>query len=103
MKLSESEQKTRWRDTSADAISARLYAALSAIEKSQRDVAQRLGKKTQTLNSQFKKGAPSIDLLDYFYVEHDIDANFILFGDTSQIEPETRAKILTALSLATTS
>ena len=98
MRYEEKEKLTRHRDTSDEAVASRLKAAVLVSGLRQKDIAAALGLSTKTLNSQIMKGRPSISLMAFFYREHRIDFNFLLFGDFVQLPGDVQAELLGALA-----
>lgn len=97
MRPEEKERLTRHRDTSQEAISWRLRAALKAERVKQIDIAADLGSKATTINSQIAAGSPSVSLIAYLYKNFRIDFNFILFGDYAQLPRDVEERLLATL------
>jgi transcriptional regulator with XRE-family HTH domain len=91
------ERLARTGDTTPDAIGRRLRAARVITGLSQKDFAALLDLKPQTYNSQEKRGAPSIDVMQHLYRAHRVDFNFILHGDFAQLPGDVQDELFAAL------
>ncbi|MGB0661303.1 MAG: helix-turn-helix domain-containing protein [Mangrovicoccus sp.] len=100
MSIEYKERLARTGDVNPEAISVRVSAARKAAGLQQNKLAAELGMKATTLNSQEKRGAPSIQLMRYFYRMHRIDFNFLLHGDFAQLPSDVQEKLFSALSAA---
>tara|TARA_R100001086_G_scaffold219154_1_gene135979 strand:+ start:19 stop:330 length:312 start_codon:yes stop_codon:yes gene_type:complete len=98
MRVEQKERLARTRDWSDSAIAWRLKAALTLSGKRQNELANELGRPTQTVNTQFTKGRPSNALMTYFYRNHRVDYNFILYGDLLQLPVDVQDKLLAILA-----
>jgi hypothetical protein len=98
MTIEEKEQLAKQGDTSPDAIRDRLLAARKTIEKQQKEVANEVGLKITTFNSQETRGAPSIKTMRYYHRLHRIDFNFILHGDFAQLPHDVQERLFVALA-----
>ncbi len=98
MNIDEKERVARQKDWSNSAIAWRLRAAETFSGLTQVKLAKNLNMKTQTLNSQIIKGRPSIALMSYFYRNHRIDFNFILYGDVVQLPGDVQNRLTAILS-----
>ena len=94
----ELEKLFRHGDTSAEALRIRLIAARKAAGMGQKQIADAVGIAKQTYHSQESRGAPSIPVGRYFYRAHDIDFNYLLYGDFSQLHEDVRARLAAALA-----
>ena len=98
MDIEEKERLSRHRDWSDKAIAWRLKAAETLSGEKQKEVAASIGLKPQTLNSQIVKGRPSISLMTYYYRNHRVDFNFILFGDVVHLPGDVQKRLLAILA-----
>lgn len=76
----------------------RLRAARMVTGHQQKKLAELIGIKQTTFNTQEKKGAPSLDVMRYLYKAHRIDFNFILYGDFSQLPGDVQLALFDVLS-----
>lgn len=98
MKTTEKSALTRHGDWSDEAIAARLAAAVAVTGVQQQELAQSTGIPKTTLNTQIKKGRPSVDFMTVLYRDHRIDFNFVLYGDYAQLPGDVQDQLLAALS-----
>ena len=98
MDIEQKEQISRHRDWSDRAIAWRLRAAETLCGLTQKDLAKQIGVKPQTLNSQIIKGRPSIALMTYFYRNHRVDFNFIIFGDVVHLPADVQDRLVAILA-----
>lgn len=96
--LDERERLSRHGDSSPEAISLRLKAALKVSQLSQKELATEIGRPLTTVNSQIKAGSPSIDLMRYFYKGFRVDFNFLLHGDLAQLPGDVQLQLTNALA-----
>ncbi|WP_370286905.1 XRE family transcriptional regulator [Pseudooceanicola nanhaiensis] len=93
----EKQRLARLGDTSEGAIAERLRAALKVARLTQKDVARMLERPVQTINAQFKKGRPSIELMRLFYRGYRIDFNFLINGDFAQLPSDVQNELIEVL------
>lgn len=94
------ERLSRLGDISPEAVRTRLLAARNSIGMKQQDVANEVGLKKTTFNSQETRGAPSAATMRYYHRQHRIDFNFILHGDFAQLPQDVQERLFSELSSA---
>lgn len=98
MNYEEKARLTQYGNWSEPAVAARLRAALQLTGKQQREIAEAIGVKTTTLNTQFVKGRPKIELLAHFNNSYRIDFNFIQIGAFVQLPADVQDQLVAALA-----
>lgn len=80
------------------ACAIRLRAARLSVGLTQADVAQALGRRTQTISNMEKaRSLPSAEVMRYFWRQHRIDFNFLMAGDAGGLRADDLERLLPAL------
>lgn len=101
MNIEQKERLAKLGDISPEAVRTRLLAARNSIGMKQQDVANAVGLKKTTFNSQEMRGAPSVATMRYYHRQHRIDFNFILHGDFAQLPLDVQDRLFAEISAST--
>ena len=98
MELDEIEALARRGDNGKAACAIRLRAARHAAELTQKDVADRIGRRT-TAVSAMENGVnfPSFEIMRFYWRNHRIDFNFLMIGDVEKLPADVLDRLGPAL------
>lgn len=100
MTYEEMEKLARTGDVLTEAIGFRLRAARQSIRPkvSQKEMAERMGQVNTTYATwETGKAYPQIYALRYFYLNHRIDFNFLLYDSFSQLPGDVKDALFEAM------